>query len=790
MADTNLSESVSIPALAGSTNHGDSTSPSTAEPVGTMIQRNGVDVTDDFDTIDLPGTITEDPNGTIKYQGSIFQKNGVALNSKELSSIDIITNCDVTESPSGAIEIADTTIKKDSVTIKNSPKNINFLGDMLVTEDPDVADSIVVNLAGEGFFGDGSDGDYTLDGTQDSVAGLFTRGTVNSPITLTKVAPLNVIEDTRTATCQIYMQRYIDYVSAVASDFLVYVEIAMDSPFDAGDVGQTATMQCTYTNQYGVVTTINTTAIISQVISGSRFVWANEGVLAVPIQPYTSEILYSLTVNGKTSVSPGVVERPSYTYVQTEEDVFLLDDSEGGKYFVFMDGAVERTLYIPANGGNRLTTVLRVEGLVGDEVIAPFSSFYITYSNATTNFSVPPTSIIGEAELRSAYIESVMAALGETTNTAGVAIFPLDTSTGLTSDDYVKISGTSDATVDGVYRVIGVGYNVIGLINCQFGSLTDEATGGTCTKLVDYTLERDSFFDNLTINSNVRLCTNNYRLFVRGNLTVNGVLCNNGDVAGTAGYFPTMGVGATGGAGGVTTFPTPQPGFIGGTGGSQTNSIFNSSDQPTKGRGGAGGDGFGSTIVGGVGGSYGDTGSSTKITEPYTLRFNLVTGNCYTFAGSMFRIKTHAGAGGGGGGGVGGFYDVGHVGATGSIGGNGGDNAGYLLICAGIILGTGMILSIGESGKNGTVGDVGVPVSLYVSSGSGGGGGGGGGGAGGIIVLMTRNIVSTVTKECGGGIGGDALGQKFITATGTAVFPNGAYGSIGRTGQIFEFIIT
>ena len=67
----------------------------------------------------------------------------------------------------------------------------------------------------------------------------------------------------------------------------------------------------------------------------------------------------------------------------------------------------------------------------------------------------------------------------------------------------------------------------------------------------------------------------------------------------------------------------------------------------------------------------------------------------------MFRIKGHASSGGGGGGGVGGFYSVDYVGGVGGRGGKGGDNAGFLLLCAGAISGTGMIVCIGGVGSNG-----------------------------------------------------------------------------------------
>ena len=789
MSNTSLTTASSPSALPAPSGVG-TRNTSLDNPPYTVIQKNGVDVMDLADGIDLaayPNTEEDEEHGVLLVKGSDWKQNGTNLIDKEPSAVDFITNLPVFESSEGKLEITDVVIKKNGTAVMTGPKKINFLGDMLVSAS---GDDVIINLSGDGFFGDGLDGDYTLDGAQTAVSGLLGKGSDQSSKSIAHIYPINAVQTDSDVIGTFYDSRQVERLSLVGLNTKIVIDITMDTGFGALDEGAGFVMDSTYLDAQGVLSRQTFNGVISKINSSSQIectVTSPSDTLLTPISPYRTETVYSLSVSstGKTSTAQGTLLRPSYSYIETESDFFTSDFAN--RTIKTTVAETEYTFVVDQYVGPTVATATLIKPQ-SISVSLSFSGASIYFNGLQNNYI---TDFKGRAELAYRYAAFVLDSIGQDIGYSAAVVFNSDHE--FTSNDIIRISGVTGVDgINGVWRILSLESNIVILIGVTLSATSVIGTGGSAIKLVDYSLQRDAFFDNLTIADNVRLLTNNYRLFVKGDFVVNGVLSNSGGDGASSGYFPSMGTGGAGGAGGITTFPSPQAGSAGSTGASQTNSIFNSSDEPNNGIGGFGGGGDGSTLAGGDGGVYGFSGSSTKITEPFTTRFNLITGNCFTFDGAMFRIKGHASSGGGGGGGVGGFYSVDYVGGVGGRGGKGGDNAGFLLLCAGAISGTGMIVCIGGVGSNGQDGATGVKVdgTHATYSGCGGGGAGGGGGGGGILVLMSRHIESTVTKNVLGGFGGRG---GFITRndpTGVLKAPSGDYGNTGRTGIKYEFIIT
>lgn len=259
-----------------------------------------------------------------------------------------------------------------------------------------------------------------------------------------------------------------------------------------------------------------------------------------------------------------------------------------------------------------------------------------------------------------------------------------------------------------------------------------DGSDGSVTISANTTLTEDKHYVNLTINAGVRLNTNGYRLLVKGTLTNNGIISNNG------------------GDGGIAT-----------AGVSAGNTL------PAGGSGGAGGGYNGYAAIGGGGGA----GGGVVLIQAKTIA---VEGT----------IEAKGGNGGNGWGGGGIIYNTfngsngGNVTRTLSAGGNGGNggNGG------------------GTSGVGGTSTQSGASVKdkitlersfdfalgVALQGGAGGGGGssyygsqatagGGGGGQGGVIIILYRNFGVAGTRNVSGGTGGTGVNAG-----------NGDNGSVGR----------
>lgn len=247
-----------------------------------------------------------------------------------------------------------------------------------------------------------------------------------------------------------------------------------------------------------------------------------------------------------------------------------------------------------------------------------------------------------------------------------------------------------------------------------------------------YTLTRDFFFNNATINSGVSIITNGYRLFVGGTLTNNGTIQWNGANAAT--------LGNPGAATGNTTGTITNVATVGTAGGAGSTGAGNSPPSPaTPSIGGAGGNGGASTNAAGSGAT---TFSPVQYSKP---RFGELAMLGFMPDGSA---AFHP-IGGGGGGGAGGGDNT-------NKGGAGGSGAGVVVVSAKVFAGTGAVQARGGAGGVGVAGNA----------------GGGGGGGGGVVIVMSTSVAAGVitgqTIDANGGAPGAGVGTGANGVAGTA----------------------
>lgn len=246
-----------------------------------------------------------------------------------------------------------------------------------------------------------------------------------------------------------------------------------------------------------------------------------------------------------------------------------------------------------------------------------------------------------------------------------------------------------------------------------------------------YTIPRDMFFTNCTVNSGVSLRTNSYRIFCRGTLTNNGTIHANGITSVNA-------------ASGTATSATSTFGQNGGAGiGGNSSAGGGSTAQSTAGMGGQGGTGGSGTS--GTGGSGGAIAESSPARGALHSLPGAVIGSYQGWAGSFVSAPFQAGSGGGSGAG------------DGTNSGGGGGGAGSPLgVFAYVIAGTGAIQSRGGGGG---------AASASSTTGAGGGGGGGGG----YVVVMSSSVlagaVAGQTIDAAGGAGGVGHGTAGTNGT-------------------------
>lgn len=332
----------------------------------------------------------------------------------------------------------------------------------------------------------------------------------------------------------------------------------------------------------------------------------------------------------------------------------------------------------------------------------------------------------------------------------------------------------------------------------SINSLAGDGSDGNVTIAAPTTLTRDMFYNNLTINVGQTLSTGGYRIFVKGTLTNNGTISNNGG-NGAAG---TAGSGAGGGAGGAGGTVAPgnavfagedgKAGGIGDTGNGPGCAIGTAGDSVTSAlgvsgvTGGAGGGGGSGTVGGGAGCAGGAAGTATAtIYKPFSGPL-AVTFQEFNASGNN-PIKNSAGSGAGGGGGEGGQNaGAGNPGGGGGGGGGSGATGGTVLIIATTIINsaTGIIQA---NGGTGGIGGAGAAGPFPVTGGA-GGGGGGAGGSGGVVFLVYQSISNLGTIQTLGGTGG--VGGTFGLGNGGGT--NGTAGSTGNSGLsgvVYEIIV-
>lgn len=250
-----------------------------------------------------------------------------------------------------------------------------------------------------------------------------------------------------------------------------------------------------------------------------------------------------------------------------------------------------------------------------------------------------------------------------------------------------------------------------------------------------YTLTRDIYPANMTVALAATIITGSFRIFVRGVLTVNGTIENNGG----AGAAPTAGV--------AVTAQTLGGSFAGGLGhAAGAGSPGTAATTSIGGAGGAGGAG-----TGGAGAGIAGTVTAPSAAQggpPHALPFATMgqaLGN-----GGLTLLKGGAGGGAGGDDGTG-------------AGGGGGGGGGVVMVAA-------YSLQFGASGVVEALGGAGHAGGSSGGTNCGGGGGGGGGGL--ILVYHVTNLVAANTLVTGGVAG---------AAQGT-----GAAGAAGIVGNIFQ----
>lgn len=250
-----------------------------------------------------------------------------------------------------------------------------------------------------------------------------------------------------------------------------------------------------------------------------------------------------------------------------------------------------------------------------------------------------------------------------------------------------------------------------------------------------YTLARDSFFNNLTINPGISLITNGFRLFVAGTLTNNGTIQWNGAPGIATGAAPAV-TGNTNSSF-ISGSGAAAPGTAGGAGGTAAGTA--GTNQSGTGLGGAGGaGGAGSGGAGGAGGTVGLIGTSTGPPRwfPYSMMGRVPIG-----AGTG---AYQGGAGGGGGGGD----------ATAAA--SGGSGGGVVYLAAKTIGGTGAIQARGGAGATPGAGNR----------------GGGGGGGGGLVVVTSQSAsagaIPGQTIDANPGALGNGIGTGANGVAGSA----------------------
>lgn len=258
-----------------------------------------------------------------------------------------------------------------------------------------------------------------------------------------------------------------------------------------------------------------------------------------------------------------------------------------------------------------------------------------------------------------------------------------------------------------------------------------------------YTLTRDIFASDMTINAGVSILSNNFRIFCTGTLLMFGAIGNSGTAGGAAS-------GATPGtAGGSRAVQTLSATLAGTTGGAVAGAGVNATGATASngpilgGNGGAGG------AASGAGGTGGSTANTLNLNSGHALQ-SALTGMDLQSATSPTRLLVvQGGQPGGSGSGQ----------AATNAGGGGGAGGGVIVIVCQTFINAGTTqLTTGVVARGGGGG---------AATGTAGAGGGGGGG---VILIASSNFQSIGLLDVFGGLpGSGGTGTPTAGSAGTIV---------------------
>ena len=248
-----------------------------------------------------------------------------------------------------------------------------------------------------------------------------------------------------------------------------------------------------------------------------------------------------------------------------------------------------------------------------------------------------------------------------------------------------------------------------------------------------YTLARDIFLSDTTINPGVTIITNGFRLFCSGTLTNNGTIQWNGNNGSN--------VGGVAGAQLINANSSIQSSVLGAAGGAGATGIgANGALTSGASMSGSGGNAGSGTSAGGLGEIK--TKPLVSATPPRALPMAMM--------GATLNKATYGASGNSGGGGGGGGDGV-------AFGGGGASGGGVVIVLSYLFAGTGIISANGGIGGNGQTGATKA--------------GGGGGGGGGAVYVTSRSVSSGAivgqTITANGGAGGAGTGTGNSGSSGT-----------------------
>lgn len=254
-----------------------------------------------------------------------------------------------------------------------------------------------------------------------------------------------------------------------------------------------------------------------------------------------------------------------------------------------------------------------------------------------------------------------------------------------------------------------------------------------------YTLTRDIYATDLTVNVGVTLIPNGFRIFVEDTLLNNGVISGNGKNA----------TGITAGASTVATGSLQTAAGGGGNGRSTTGAGNGGAGSGGNNICGSGGGNGGNADGGNLGGLGNTSASPNANTGGFRHILPFVFGRLPGVTSTV--LVAMNGSGGGGGGGT-------NVGTGTASSGAGGSASIPVIIFCNVLNNQGTISSNGGNGSNATAtGD--------------GKAGGGGGGAGGFVGIWYKTLIAQGTVTANGGLLGTGIGGG----------ANGVNGSAGTT---------